>query len=43
MFYTFEVKYGDDDWRPITLANIHQVMGFLGRETTIRRFKGWGE
>lgn len=44
-FYSFDVKVdegGDVWWRPVTLANAEQLMGYLGPETTIRRMKVWG-
>jgi len=43
MFYSFEYLGEDGEWRPITLANIHQVEGFFGIPCTIRNLKGWGE
>jgi len=42
MFFTLDVKTSNDDWMPVTVDNINQLMGFLGPETTIRNFKAWG-
>ena len=47
MFYSFQVLLNEgtegEYWKPVTLANIHQLEGFLSVPAKIRNLKGWGE